>query len=90
VRGEKVFLVKHDGLEHTIYESAIDDEKPKKVIPTIIDEINEYLNEGTSEDVEKFKVETIAEKVGINTNTLDKWVRTDQEFSDPCRLFYEG
>ena len=81
VKGEKVFLVKHDGLEHTIFESADDDEKPNKVSPTIIDEINENIRKRPLGDLEKFTFERIAAKVGINEKVLSEWLESDPEFT---------
>jgi hypothetical protein len=81
IKGEKVFLVKHDGLKHTIYESTGEEEKSKKDSPEIIDEINKYLKEPMKEDVEIPTVENIAQRVGINKKTLYEWVKNDKEFS---------
>jgi hypothetical protein len=38
IKGEKVFLVNHDGLKHTIYESEGDSKQPNKDSPPILDE----------------------------------------------------
>jgi len=56
-------------------------ERNQKEIPTIIDEINEYLGEGLPEDREKFTVEGIAEEVGVSKNILYEWLRSDVEFT---------
>jgi hypothetical protein len=81
IKGEKVFLAKHDGLAHTIYESAADEEKPEKTTPPIIDEINEYLMENSPAESEDFTVERIAERTGINKSILYEWLEKDSEFT---------
>ena len=78
IKGEKVFLVRHDGLEHVIYEGEEDDKDPLQIIT----DINETLNGYMFEDSEKLTVENIAEKIGINRNILYEWVQTDSGFSD--------
>jgi hypothetical protein len=77
-RGEKVFLVNHDGLQHVIFDGDADD----KETPPIIDEINNRLRKGLSEDAEALTVEGIAEQVGISKNVLYEWMRTDSELSE--------
>jgi hypothetical protein len=81
-KGEKVFLVQHDGLEHTIYDAEDANGETRKNTPQIIDEINKHLKEGAPEDLEDFTVEGIAGKIGINKNNLYEWVKTDPEFSE--------
>ena len=75
IKGEKVFLVRHDGLPHTIYEGD-DEERPE-----IIREINKYLKEGLPKDAEAPTVESIAEQLEIHRQTLYDWIREDQEFA---------
>lgn len=84
IKGEKVFLVRHDGLEHTIYEGENDEERPRKATPRVINEINEYLQAMPSEDedLKSFTVEAIAEGVGISKNILYQWLKTNSEFSE--------
>jgi hypothetical protein len=77
-KGEKVFLVNHDGLEHVIYDGNADD----KETPPIIDEMNKRLQEGLTDDSEVLTVEGIAEQVGISRNILYEWMQTDEELSD--------
>jgi hypothetical protein len=64
-----------------IYEAKDNEPEERKDIPPIIEEINEYLKENTPEDTKDFTVEGIAEKVGINTNILYEWVKSDSEFA---------
>jgi hypothetical protein len=80
IKGEKVFLVRHDVLAHTIYESTTDDEKPKKGAPAIIGAINAYLKENAPAETDD-TVETIAEKTGINRSILYEWLERDSEFT---------
>ncbi len=61
----------------TIFDSRDDEERPE-----IISEINEYLKEYPTKDMEDFTVEGMALKIGINRRTLYEWVKSDQEFSD--------
>ncbi len=78
-KGEKVFLVNHDGVNHTIYEG--DDGKDKrKLIPPIIEEINEQLKSGLPQNVEAPTIEDVAQKFGIDKNTLYQWVKVDDQF----------
>src|SRR5215216_4877305 len=63
IKGEKVFLVEHDGLKHTIFENTSEEEKPEKDTPQIIDEMNQYLKEPIPEDVEIPTVEGIARRI---------------------------
>ena len=78
-KGEKVFLVNHDGLRHTLYEGD-DSEDKRKLIPPIIEEINEQLKFRLPKDVEAPKIEDIAQRFGIHKDTLYQWVKTDDEF----------
>ena len=80
-KGEKVFLVRHDGLKHTIYDAEDENGEVRKNTPQIIEEINEYLKEGFPEDREKFTVEGIAEEAGISKNILYGWLKIDTEFT---------
>jgi AraC-like DNA-binding protein len=80
IKGEKVFLVKHDGLEHTIYESAGEGEKREKDIPPIIDEINSSLAKPLPENSYIPTVESIARKIGVNEKTLYKWIKMTMNF----------
>jgi hypothetical protein len=82
IKGEKVFLVKHDGLKHTIYENAGESEKSKKNTPPIIDEINSSLEKSMPENSYIPTVESIARKVGVNEQTLYEWVKNDPQFSE--------
>jgi AraC-like DNA-binding protein len=85
IKGHKVFLLKHDGLKHTIYESRSEEEKHKKDTPQIIDEINQYLKEPMPENVEIPTVENIAQRVGINRKTLYKSVKMILSFLQRLR-----
>jgi hypothetical protein len=78
-RGEKVFLVQHDGLKHTIYDW--DDDEPEKIPPPIIDEVNKHLREGSSQDADVPTVERIALQLGIGVDILYDWAKNDPEFS---------
>jgi hypothetical protein len=78
-KGEKVFLVQHDGLKHTIYEGD-DGEDKRKLIPPIIEEINEDLKIGLPQDADAPTIEDIARRFGIHKDTLYQWVKTDDEF----------
>jgi len=80
-KGEKVFLVNHDGLRHTIYEGD-DSEDKRKLIPPIIEEINEQLKMGLPQGAEAPKIEEIAQKFGVHKETLYLWVKIDDEFFD--------
>jgi transposase-like protein len=82
IKGEKVFLVKHDGLKHTIYESAEEGEKPKKDTPQIIDQINSSLKKPMPGNSYFPTVESIARKFGVNERTLYEWVKNDPEFAE--------
>jgi len=77
-RGEKVFLVNHDGLEHVIYDGDPDDNE----FLQIIDKMNKRLREGLAEDSEAHTVEGIAEQVGLSKTILYEWVRNDSELSE--------
>jgi hypothetical protein len=59
-------------------------EKDQRATPSIIDQINEYLQAipSENEDLENFSVERIAEGVGVSKNILYKWVKTNSEFSE--------
>jgi hypothetical protein len=81
IKGEKVFLVNHDGLKHTIYESDSNGEKPKKESPPILDELNENLRKTAPSDMKDFTVERIAEGIGISKNILYEWCEGDPEFT---------
>lgn len=72
-------FVKHDGLEHTIYESSTGDEK--QATPPIIDAVNKNLKIDTSENAEDFTLEKIAAKAGISENVLHEWIENDPEFT---------
>ena len=61
-KGEKVFLVQHDGLRHTIYEGSGNEDK-RKLVPPIIEEVNEQLKMGLPQDVEAATIEDIAAKI---------------------------
>jgi hypothetical protein len=78
-KGEKVFLVKHGGLRHMLYES-VDGEEKRKLVPPVIEEINSQLKMGLPQDVEAPTIEDIARRFGIHKNTLYQWVKTDDEF----------
>ncbi len=77
IKGEKVFLVKHDGLPHVIYAAEDDDKNPAHVI----EEINKYLREGLPERSDAPTIENIAQKLGISKFILYGWAQTDAEFS---------
>ena len=62
VKEHKVFLIRHNGLNHTIYESREPSEDPQEETPEIIGEINKYLNEELPDEKET-TVEKIAEKI---------------------------
>ena len=89
IKGEKVFLVRHDGLAHTIYESAADEEKPKKTTPPIMGEIDKYLKENALAGSDEFAVERISEKTGINKNILYEWLARDSEFTTALERLIE-
>lgn len=80
-KGEKVFLVRHDGLEHTIYHVEDDKGETENNTPKIIDEINEYLKKDSPEEMVGFSVEQIAAKIGISKNILYEWVKSDSDFT---------
>lgn len=73
--------VKDDGLTHVIYDGRDDKEGSKKIVPQIIDKMNAHLQEGLPDNMQVPTVEAIAQKLGINENTLYGWVKSDQEFS---------
>jgi transposase-like protein len=50
--------------------------------PQIIDEINRALERETVSDLEVPSVESIALKLGINSDILYRWVTSDREFSE--------
>lgn len=79
-KGQKVFLVKNDGLTHVIFEGR-DNDDPEKITPQIISEINELLKVGLPHGNEAATVEGIAASLGIGTEIVYGWVRNDQEFS---------
>ena len=51
--------------------------------PQIISELNANLGAGD------ITVESLAEKLGINTNTLYRWVEHDSQFSDALKIIHE-
>jgi hypothetical protein len=65
---------------HVIYE-APKDEGEEEQAPSIIVELNENLKKDASEATKDFSVEWIAERAGINKNTLYEWVESDVEFT---------
>jgi hypothetical protein len=79
--GEKVFLVRYDGLKHTIFESVSDEEKPKRDTPPIIVELNENLRKTAPEDMKGSTVKRIAQVIGISKNILYEWCESDPEFT---------
>jgi hypothetical protein len=82
IKGKKVFLVKHDGLKHTIYESKGEGEKPTQDTPPIIDEINSSLAKPLPENSYVPTVESIAHKIGVNEEILYEWIQNDKEFAE--------
>lgn len=75
-RGEKVFLVLHDGLPHTIYDGDEIEDRPP-----IISQINELTKDNPEVEDEVSTLEGIAETLGIGTKTLYQWAKNDTEFS---------
>jgi hypothetical protein len=65
---------------HIIYEAS-DHEEERDNTPPIIMELNENLSGESSDNLKHFSVEWIAEKAGINKNTLYEWVESDSEFT---------
>src|SRR5688572_9219839 len=49
--------------------------------PAIIEELNKSLEREDFERMEIPSVESIAEKLGIDANTLYEWVRSDAQFA---------
>src|SRR5215213_527317 len=89
IKGEKVFLVKHDGLKHTIYESNTGDQSEKNPTPKIIDAVNKNMKINTPENMEDFTIEKIAEKAGISKNILHEWIENDSEFTTALERLVE-
>lgn len=81
IKGEKVFLLRHDGLEHTFYNVADDERETRKPTPQIIEEFNQQLIKNAPQENKDFTIERIAAKIGISKNILYEWVTTDSEFS---------
>jgi hypothetical protein len=67
---------------HIIYEAGNNEDEERENVPSIIEEINEYLHEIPSEVKEEYSVERIAQGIGINKRILYEWVKTDSEFSE--------
>jgi hypothetical protein len=88
-RGEKVFLVQHDELRHTIYEGCDNEDKSEKNIPPIIESINNQLKEGLPQYIEAPTLEGIAIKFGIAKDTLYEWTRSDSEFSEALEVLQD-
>jgi hypothetical protein len=88
IKGEKVFFVKHDGLEHTIYESSTGDEKQAN--PPIIDAVNKNLKINASENAAGFTLEKIAAKAGVSEKILHEWVQNDPEFTTALERLVEA
>jgi hypothetical protein len=66
---------------HVIYEASNSEDEEQEYIPTIITELNENLKIDASEGLKGFTVEWLAEKAGINKNTLYEWAESDTEFT---------
>jgi hypothetical protein len=52
-----------------------------KEIPEIIEQFNKSLKDEAAKDMKVPTVESIAEKIGIDAETLYRWIRTDEDFS---------
>jgi hypothetical protein len=50
--------------------------------PTLFDEMNSYLRKEAPEDIENPTVEGIAERMGIQEDTLNFWLVNDQQFKE--------
>jgi hypothetical protein len=65
------------------------DDDPRKEIRTTIESVNKHLLGNTKDGQEIYTVEGIAEKFGIDNQTLESWTVNDAEFLGGLKRYNE-
>jgi hypothetical protein len=64
-------------------------EREQRPKPDLLSEVNEYLKSKTPEGMETPTVQEIAGKLGVDRETLNHWVDTDEDFAGGLKRLKE-